>query len=189
MLSQNQRTRLLRIARQSIEAALEGRRAELDQEQLDDTLRRPSGAFVSLHTRDGNLRGCIGSIQPAAPLCEAIAANAINAAFRDPRFHPLRKDELANVEIEISVMSPIVRVSDIGEIEVGRDGLIISRGSRIGLLLPQVATNYGWDRDTFLRQTCVKAGLPPDTWQSEQCRIEKFSAEVFSEVTRSLCST
>ena len=181
MLTQEQRTQLLRIARQSIEAALEGRRPEVDEAQLDETLRRPSGAFVSLHTKDGALRGCIGSIQPVAPLCQAIVSNAVNAAFRDPRFYPLRKDELGNVEIEISVMSPIGPVSNVEEIEVGRDGLIISRGSRIGLLLPQVATNYGWDRETFLRQTCVKAGLPPDSWQSDGCRIEKFSAEVFSE--------
>jgi AmmeMemoRadiSam system protein A len=181
MLTQEQRTQLLRIARQSIEAALDGRRAEVDAAVLDETLRRPSGAFVSLHTKEGALRGCIGSIQPVAPLCQAIVSSAVNAAFRDPRFYPLRKDELGNLEIEISVMSPIGPVADVEEIEVGRDGLIISRGSRIGLLLPQVATSYGWDRETFLRQTCVKAGLPPDSWQSDDCRIEKFSAEVFSE--------
>ncbi len=181
MLSQEQRTQLLRIARQTIEAALEGRRVEVDASQLDETLRRPRGAFVSLHTKDGDLRGCIGSIVALAPLHEAISSNALNAAFRDPRFYPLTKEELAKVEIEISVMSPIEQVSDVAEIEVGRDGLIITRGSRKGLLLPQVATNHGWDRETFLRQTCVKAGLPPDSWQSGQCRIEKFSAEVFSE--------
>ena len=181
MLTPEQRTRLLRIAREAIEAALDGRRPQVDPSQLDETLTRPSGAFVSLHTTDGDLRGCIGSIQPVAPLCEAVVANAINAAFRDPRFYPLRKDELANVEIEISVMSPIGPVADIAEIEVGRDGLIVSRGSRKGLLLPQVAIEYGWDRETFLRQTCVKAGLPPESWRSGDCRIEKFSAEVFSE--------
>jgi AmmeMemoRadiSam system protein A len=181
MLNQEQRTQLLRIARQSIEAALDGRRAEVDPSQLDETLTRPSGAFVSLHTHDRGLRGCIGSIQPVAPLWQAIVSNAVNAAFRDPRFYPLGKDELADVEIEISVMSPIVPVSDVQEIEVGRDGLIVGRGSRVGLLLPQVATEYGWDRETFLAQTCVKAGLPPDAWQSDDCRIEKFSAEVFSE--------
>ena len=181
MLTEAQRRQLLRIARESIEAALEGRRPELDRAQLDQTLSQPSGAFVSLHTKDGGLRGCIGSIQPVAPLCEAVMANAINAAFRDPRFYPLRKEELANVEIEISVMSPIGPVADIAEIEVGRDGLIITRGSRKGLLLPQVAAQYGWDAEAFLRQTCVKAGLPPESWRSGDCRIEKFSAEVFSE--------
>ncbi|HEY0156573.1 MAG TPA: AmmeMemoRadiSam system protein A [Thermoanaerobaculia bacterium] len=180
-MTEEQRTRLLRIAREALEAALDGRRAELDRSGLDETLTRPCGAFVSLHTKDGELRGCIGTIQPVAPLCEAVLANAINAAFRDPRFYPLRKDELANVHIEISVMSPIVPVADPAEIEVGRDGLIVTRGSRKGLLLPQVATQYGWDRETFLRQTCVKAGLPAESWRGNDCRIEKFSAEVFGE--------
>lgn len=181
MLTPEQRRELLRIARQAIEAVLDGVRAGVDASQLDEALRRPSGAFVSLHTGDGELRGCIGSIAPVAPLCEAVSSNAINAAFRDPRFRPLRKDELANVHIEISVMSPISLVGDSSEIEVGRDGLIVTRGSRRGLLLPQVATEYGWDRETFLRQTCLKAGLPPDSWREPNCRIEKFSAEVFGE--------
>ena len=181
MLNQELRSQLLRIARTTIEAAIEGRRAELDATSIPEELKRPAGAFVSLHTDGGNLRGCIGSIQPVAPLFQAVASNAINAAFRDPRFYPLRKDELANVHIEISVMSPIVPVANIDEIEVGRDGLIISRGSRAGLLLPQVATEYGWDRETFLGQTCHKAGLPADAWQSGECRIERFSAEVFGE--------
>lgn len=181
MLTPEQRTQLLRIARQSIEAVLDGRRAELDLAQLDEALRRPSGAFVSLHTNDGDLRGCIGSIAPVAPLCEAVSANAINAACRDPRFHPLRKDELATVHIEISVMSPVVVVADPADIEVGRDGLIITRGNRRGLLLPQVASEYDWDRETFLRQTCLKAGVPAESWREAGCRIEKFSAEVFGE--------
>jgi AmmeMemoRadiSam system protein A len=180
MLNQELRSQLLRIARTTIESALEGQRVELDTTAIPEELKRPAGAFVSLHMK-GDLRGCIGSIQPVAPLFQAVASNALNAAFRDPRFYPLRKDELANLHIEISVMSPIVRVRDIDEIEVGRDGLIISRGSRAGLLLPQVATEYGWDRETFLSQTCHKAGLPANAWQSPECRIERFSAEVFGE--------
>src|SRR5215218_6795194 len=122
MLTGEQRTRLLRIARESIAAVLDGRRPELDRSRLDEPLTRPSGAFVSLHGKDGELRGCIGSIQPVAPLCEAVMANAVNAAFRDPRFYPLRPEELENVHIEISVMSPIGPVTDVSEIEVGRDG-------------------------------------------------------------------
>jgi AmmeMemoRadiSam system protein A len=181
MLSQEQRSLLLRIARESIEAALDGHRRALDPAELDPDLTRPSGAFVSLHTGDGDLRGCIGSIEAVAPLCEAVSANAVNAAFRDPRFYPLRRDELADVHIEISVMSPIEVVRTADDIEVGRDGLIIRRGARAGLLLPQVATEYGWDRETFLRQTCIKAGLPAESWRSAECRIERFSAEVFSE--------
>jgi AmmeMemoRadiSam system protein A len=181
MLSEEQRTQLLRIARQSIEAVFEGRRLELDLAALDAELRRPSGAFVTLNERTGDLRGCIGSIEPVAALAQAVSSSAVSAAFRDPRFPPLRKEELHGIHIEISVMSPIVPVADVGEIEVGRDGLIVSRGARAGLLLPQVATEYEWDRDTFLRQTCIKAGLPGDSWRSPDCRIEKFSAEVFGE--------
>jgi AmmeMemoRadiSam system protein A len=181
VLTPDQRQTLLSIARRSIEAVLDGRRHELDAAQLDECLRRPSGAFVSLHTKDGDLRGCIGSIEAVAPLCQAVSSSAVAAAFRDPRFHPVEAAELPGLHIEISVMSPIVPVADVSEIEVGRDGLIIRRHSRAGLLLPQVATQYGWDRETFLRQTCVKAGLPADSWRTPDCRIEKFSAEVFGE--------
>lgn len=181
MLTPDQRAQLLKIARGSIEAMMDGRRPELDLASLDDDLKRPSGAFVTLNERTGELRGCIGSIEPVAPLAQAVSSSAINAAFRDPRFYPVRKEELPSLHIEISVMSPIVPVTNVEEIEVGRDGLIVSRGGRAGLLLPQVATEYGWDRDAFLRQTCIKAGLPPDCWRSADCRIEKFSAEVFGE--------
>ena len=160
---------------------LSGRQPDLDLPALDEDLRRPAGAFVTLHTKDGDLRGCIGSIQAIAPLGQAVSSSAINAAFRDPRFHPVSAGELPALHIEISVMSPIETVQSVDEIEVGRDGLIVSRGGRAGLLLPQVATEYGWDRETFLSQTCVKAGLPPDSWRTPGCRIERFSAEVFSE--------
>src|SRR5205807_10038313 len=119
--------------------------------------------------------------EPVAPLYKAVAASAINAAFRDPRFNPIREGELEALRIEISVMGPIERVTNVEEIIVGRDGLIISRGRNAGLLLPQVATDYGWDRDAFLRQTCVKAGLPTEAWRATDVRIEKFSAEVFGE--------
>lgn len=160
---------------------MNGERPHVDASSLDAELIRPSGAFVSLHTLDGDLRGCIGSIHPVAPLCHAVSSNAINAAFRDPRFYPLKREELAAIHIEISVMSPIEAVTDPDAIEVGRDGLIISRGGRAGLLLPQVATEYGWDRETFLAQTCAKAGLPRDSWRHSETRIERFSAEVFGE--------
>ena len=181
MLSPEQRATLLGIARQSIEAVLEGRRPEVEVSALDAELRRPSGAFVTLNERGGELRGCIGSIEAVVPLAQAVASSAVNAAFRDPRFYPVTREELPNLHMEISVMSPIVIVDDVDAIEVGRDGLIISRGGRAGLLLPQVAAEYGWDRDTFLRQTCIKAGLTPESWRLPDCRIEKFSAEVFGE--------
>ena len=181
MLTPEQRKTLLKIARDSISAVLEGRRMELDASIYDETLRQPSGAFVTLTTQGGDLRGCIGSIVPVAPLYQAVSSSAVSAAFRDPRFNPVGKGELDNIELEISVMGPIERVKDVSEIEVGRDGLIISKGPFAGLLLPQVATEWGWDRDTFLSQTCVKAGLPPDAWRSGGTKIERFSAEVFAE--------
>jgi AmmeMemoRadiSam system protein A len=183
MLSPRQRHQLLRIARESIAAVLDGRRSPIDPELFDDDLRRPAGAFVSLHTKAGDLRGCIGSIHPVAPLCQAVSSSAVNAAFRDPRFLPLGREELDSVEVEISVMGPILAVHDLDEIVVGRDGLIVRRGGRAGLLLPQVATDFRWDRDSFLSHTCVKAGLPPDAWRFPGCLVERFSAEVFSEQT------
>ncbi len=181
MLNREQRKALLEIARKSVGDVLGGRRPAIDETTLDAELKQPSGAFVTLRTRDGELRGCIGSIHPVAPLHQAVASNAINAAFRDPRFDSVRADEIDELVVEISVMGPIEQVKNTEEIVVGRDGLIVSSARGAGLLLPQVATEYGWDRETFLRHTCIKAGLPPDTWRSKDCRIEKFSAEVFGE--------
>src|SRR5687767_13554478 len=128
MLNQEQRSQLLTIAREAIAAVLEGRRPEIDPAQFDEVLRRPAGAFVTLHDKGGDLRGCIGSIVPVAPLYQAVLSSAVNAAFRDPRFNPLAKEELGEIGLEISVMGPIVPVREISEIEVGRDGLIISKG-------------------------------------------------------------
>jgi AmmeMemoRadiSam system protein A len=179
-LNEDQRKTLLRIARQSITAVLDGRSPDEKADDFDETLRQPAGAFVTL-TRDGDLRGCIGSIRAVEPLYKAVASSAVSAAFRDPRFPPLRPGELEQLDLEISVMGPIERVTNIEDIVVGRDGLIISRGAYAGLLLPQVATEYRWDRQTFLGQTCRKAGLPSDAWRAQDCRIEKFSAFVFGE--------
>ena len=182
MLSPEQRQTLLRIARESIDAVLHGKRVDIDTAALDDTLKRPAGAFVTLSTRgDGDLRGCIGSIMPVAPLVQSVSENAINAAFRDPRFEPLSAEEWPGIELEISVMGPIETVENVEDILPGRDGLIIRRGHAAGLLLPQVATEYGWDRETFLAQTCRKAGLPSDAWRQPGTKIEKFAAEVFGE--------
>jgi len=181
MLNPEQRTTLLQIARDSIAAVLAGRKPSLDSYPIDDVLRRPAGAFVTLSERSGDLRGCIGSLHPVDALYRAVSTSAINAAFRDPRFEPVQKDELATLQIEISVMGPIEVVKSLDEIVVNRDGLIISKGGYAGLLLPQVATEYGWDRDTFLSHTCVKAGLPGDSWRTQQVKIERFSAEVFGE--------
>jgi AmmeMemoRadiSam system protein A len=180
MLNVPQRKQLLILARESIAVVFAGKRPELSGDAFDDDLRRRAGAFVTL-TQSEELRGCIGSIEPVAPLYVAVSQSAINAAFRDPRFEPLRSQELPVTQIEISVMGPIEKVSAIEEIEVGRDGLIIRRGGYAGLLLPQVATDYGWDRETFLQQTCNKAGLPRNSWREAGTSIEKFAAEVFGE--------
>ena len=181
MLADEHRKRLLSLARTTIAYAFDGRFDVEAAESFDEPLRRPAGAFVSLHTLEGDLRGCIGSIYPREPLYRAVVSGALNAAFRDPRFHPVKREELAALAIEISVMGPIERVTAVEEVMVGRDGLIVSRGRFAGLLLPQVAAEYGWDRQTFLDQTCIKAGLGPGVWRDRQTKIERFSAEVFAE--------
>ena len=181
MLSEDQRQKLLQLARKSIEAVLERRVPQWNADDFDEDLRRPAGTFVTLRTREGELRGCIGSIQPVEPLFRAVTSSAVSAAFSDPRFYPIEKHELVELELEISVMGPIEKVTAIEDIVVGRDGLIVRRGRAAGLLLPQVATEYGWNLETFLDQTCLKAGLPPGSWRSEHTQIERFSAEVFGE--------
>ena len=144
-----------------------------------EELREYRGAFVTLK-RSGQLRGCIGYVEGIKPLWQTIEDCTIAAASQDPRFPPVRPDELPEIEIEISVLSPMKQISSIDEIEVGQHGLIITKGPFRGLLLPQVATEYGWDKIRFLQHTCIKAGLPPDAWK-EGAQIEVFTADVFSE--------
>src|SRR5262245_11376994 len=181
MLSDEHRKLLLRLARASIECALDGCFDVPDAAMIDAVLHRPAGAFVTLRTPGGDLRGCIGSIEARDALYRAVHFSALSAALRDPRFPPVGREELVRLHIEISVMGPIERVRNFEEVMVGRDGLIVSRGRYAGLLLPQVATEYGWDCVTFLDQTCVKAGLSRGLWRDPQTVVEKFSAEVFGE--------
>ena len=141
-------------------------------------LQEKRGAFVTLK-RKGQLRGCIGYTQAFKPLSQTIMEMAQAAAFQDPRFPPLAKNELADLEIEISVLTPFRPIQDIKEIEVGKHGLFIERGGYSGLLLPQVATEYHWDRQTFLEHTCLKAGLPKEAWKDKNTKIQVFSAEIF----------
>jgi len=142
------------------------------------TLKEQRGAFVTLN-KHGSLRGCIGYIEGYKPLYEAVAEMAEAAAFRDPRFMPLTQDEWKDIEIEISVLTPLERITDINQIKAGKHGIYIKKGFYSGLLLPQVATEYGWDRKTFLEQTCRKAGLPSDAWKEEDTVIYIFSADIF----------
>jgi AmmeMemoRadiSam system protein A len=144
------------------------------------TLSLNCGAFVSLHIHS-KLRGCIGYIQAVKPLLDTIKEMAIAAAFHDPRFSPLTESELEHIDIEISVLSPMRKIDDINEITVGLHGIMVRRGMYSGLLLPQVATQYGWNREEFLSHTCQKAGLPSNCWKLNDIEIEVFSAIVFNE--------
>jgi AmmeMemoRadiSam system protein A len=140
------------------------------------------GAFVTLHLRSGThaLRGCMGTFARGEDLATAVARAAEAAAREDPRFPPLGASEIDGVEIEISVLSPL-RAASISELEVGRHGVVISRGDRRGVLLPQVAVERGWDRDTFLAHACIKAGLAANEWRDAGTSLEVFTAEIFAE--------
>jgi AmmeMemoRadiSam system protein A len=177
-LTSQERHTLLRAAREAISARLQQR--EPRPVESTATLKKKCGAFVTLH-KHGKLRGCIGFVVGRAPLLDTVQEAARSAAFHDPRFPPLTPGELEDVRLEISVLSPLQPVRDPEEIEVGVHGIMLRQGYYSGLLLPQVATEQGWDRDTFLTHTCYKAGLPADCWRSADTVIEIFSAVVFGE--------
>jgi AmmeMemoRadiSam system protein B/AmmeMemoRadiSam system protein A len=179
-LTRPERKKLLEIARSSVGGAVrDGRLIELDG-GATATLQRALGAFVTL-TEEGRLRGCIGYVTPTKPLWETVRDVAALAAVRDRRFDPVGERELSSLEYEISVLSPLRHIADVDQIEVGRDGLLIKKGGAEGLLLPQVASERGWDRATFLRQTCLKAGLPPDAWKDADTDLFAFTAVVFGD--------
>ncbi len=168
---------LLDLARRSIVSRFSGKNIE-ETEPESRILRQKRGAFVTLKI-GGMLHGCIGHIRAASPLYQTVIEMAQAAAFEDPRFKPLDEDELDRIEIEISALSPLMRVHDMNDIEVGRDGLLIRLEMHSGLLLPQVATENNWDRPTFLEQTCLKAGLPKNSYKNREAEIYRFSADVF----------
>jgi AmmeMemoRadiSam system protein B/AmmeMemoRadiSam system protein A len=143
-----------------------------------NTLKEKRGAFVTLHKK-GNLRGCIGYIRPQKPLHQTIREMALAAAFQDSRFKPVTQSELNDLEIEISVLTPLKKISSIDEIEVGKHGIYIMKDFHSGILLPQVATENSWDRETFLEHTCTKAGLPDTAWKEKNTEIYIFSADIF----------
>lgn len=178
MLTQTQKKELLSMARKSIRDYLKA--GEHQKIQTDDPIfSEHRGAFVTLH-KNGMLRGCIGRIVSDEPLIKVICDMGIAAATADPRFPNVSESELDSIDLEISVLSPIELITDINIIEVGKHGLIIQKGFRSGLLLPQVATEYGWSKEEFLQHTCLKAGLNPEDWKKE-AKIYIFSAEVFGE--------
>lgn len=185
-LNQEQGARLIALARKSIEYYFLKKELDYSKEKKEFSEKR--GVFVTL-TKEKELRGCIGFPYPSKPLAEAVVEAAKSAAFSDPRFVPLKKEELNKIRIEISVLTipeeikvkKENRKAILKEIEIGRDGLIVQLSGYSGLLLPQVASEQGWSALEFLRATCIKAGLPAETWLNQKCRIFKFQAQIFSE--------
>jgi hypothetical protein len=176
-LNEPEQADLLRWARQALEEAV--RHGHLSAIPVPSgPASEPCGAFVTLQ-KGGRLRGCIGYVEAQKPLVTTVRECAVAAGLRDPRFEPVTPRELPGLRLEISVLSPLEDIAP-EKIEVGRHGLLISRGGQRGLLLPQVAVEWKWDRERFLAETCLKAGLPPDAWRYG-ARIQAFTAQVFEE--------
>lgn len=178
-LNLEEKKRLLAVARRTIEQLVQGGRPAASPADLEG-LEFQRGAFVTLRRR-GQLRGCIGNFVSDDPLASTVQAMAVAAASQDPRFPPVRAPEMSEIDLEISVLSPLKPIKDVSEIQVGRHGIYIISPRGRGVLLPQVATEYGWDRDTFLDHTCIKAGLKPGCWRDPDAQILIFSAQVFGE--------
>jgi len=178
-LNPSQQKALLKLARQSI-ADLVGAKGEGPDPADLPGPEVEGGAFVTLHEH-GRLRGCIGNFVSRGPLTRTIEEMAVAAASQDPRFPPLARRELDQVDVEISVLSPLRRIEEVNQIQVGTHGIYIVSPRGRGVLLPQVATEYGWDRMTFLDQTCIKAGLAPGCWRQPDTEILIFSAQIFGE--------
>lgn len=186
MLTQAQGSKLLKLARTAIEVHFSGKELKYSDEKKE--FKEARGVFVTL-TKNKKLRGCIGFPHPIKPLAEAVVEAAKAAAFQDPRFMPLKKEEVDKIKIEISVLTEpqeiLVKGEDIlKKIEIGKDGLIIQFSGFSGLLLPQVAIEYKWSALQFLEATCNKAGLPSNAWMNPNCHILKFQAQIFSEKSR-----
>ncbi len=181
VFSQEQRRLLLKIARERIEEKLLGTPSTtFEQAKRDPAFAEKRGVFVTLK-KEGDLRGCIGTVAAERPLGEAVRVMAIQSAFFDPRFPPLAEHELPLITIEISVLTPPAPVNGWQEIVIGRDGIILSFRRRQALFLPQVAPEQGWDLETTLSYLSQKAGLLRDAWRDPGCRFQTFQAEVFGE--------
>jgi len=177
MTSDHDRALLLRLAREAIEAHVGVRAAHVTGDV--SALATPGGVFVTLH-KQGDLRGCIGHVEADQPLGQVIPRCAVAAAATDPRFPPLTADELRQIDIELSLLGPLEAIAGPDDIEIGRHGLVVQQAWQRGLLLPQVAVEWSWNAETFLAQTCYKAGLPRDAWK-HGAQIWRFDAEVFGE--------
>lgn len=179
MLTHQERTELLTIAREAIERAVRGESTPALPVR-HGTLAGPGGAFVTLR-RHGELRGCIGYLESPLPLAQVVQEVAVKAARDDPRFPPVSADELGDLTCEISVLSPLQQVHITSDISIGRDGVLLELGWNRGVLLPQVAVEYHWSLEEFLANTARKAGLPPRAWEDRRAKLFRFSAEVVNE--------
>jgi uncharacterized protein len=169
---------LLDVARRAVILAVE-RRELLEDLPQDEAVQQAAGAFVTLH-RHGKLRGCVGQLASKEPLVSVVAYCGMAAALEDPRFTPMTMADLDGLAIEISVLSPLIEISS-EQIEPGKHGLMVTQGGQRGVLLPQVAAEFGWTGLRFLEETCVKAQLERDAWKQAGTRVQAFTAEVFSE--------
>jgi uncharacterized protein len=169
---------LLTTARRSIENKLHGGTEQMPPPT--EILQEKCGAFVTLK-KQGKLRGCIGHMTGVQPLHAAVAELARSSAFHDPRFPPLAAEELDKIDIEITVLTPLEEISDPSVIEIGKHGIYLKRGGSSGVLLPQVAVEQGWDRNTFLEHTCRKAGLPGNCWKDRETKLHIFEGIIFGE--------
>lgn len=178
-LESRERRYLLELARRSLtEHVTAGR--NLDVDAHTGTLGAPGAAFVTLR-RSGDLRGCIGTLARAAPLAQVIRDMAVKAGTADPRFRPVVEDELPGLTFEVSVLTDPVEVDGPDDVRIGEHGVIMTLGPYSGLLLPQVATEQGWDALTFVRHACLKAGLSSDAWEESDACLQVFTAIVFGE--------
>lgn len=177
-LSADEKNLLVEIAREAIITYV--KESQIPDRKTDsDLLQLKRGCFVTIKT-EGRLRGCIGNFLSEQPLYKLVQEMAVSAATRDPRFYPMKTDDVENFNLEISVLSPLKKIESVEEIEVGAHGLYIEKNSYRGVLLPQVAVEHGWSRETFLDQTCAKAGLAKGGWK-DGAEIYIFSAQVFGE--------
>ena len=175
----------VRLARDALTNYIQSKKL-IESKGLPPVFDEKRGVFVTIH-EEGELRGCIGYPQPVLPLGKAIIDSAINACSRDPRFPCVRPSELPRTEVEVTILTkpepydlPKKKLPEV--VRIGKDGLIVSKGMYSGLLLPQVAPEWGWDSMEFLSQTCLKAGLPADAWLDEDTEVLHFEAQIFAEV-------
>ncbi|MCS7257816.1 MAG: AmmeMemoRadiSam system protein B [candidate division WOR-3 bacterium] len=178
-LSAEEKKELLRIARTSIESFVKSKKTPVFS-PISSKLKEKYGVFVTIK-KNNELRGCIGYIEGLKPLYQAVSEMAIAAATEDPRFPPVSVLELPHITLEITILSPLKKITKISEIEIGRHGLVVKKGPRHGLLLPQVATEYNWNRETFLSHTCWKAGLPDNAWKDPDTEIYIFEGLIIKE--------